>query len=322
MDAIFRALDLGDGGGQGWVDTIQEGWDLLAGATEPAARTPAGDTAARDYLAEYMPELLPVATRLAGDIDQPGAVGMLAMTALKPFFAGCSQVAVNGTLVRNYDFDPAQTSRVVHCSRFLRPVIGMGEALWGLLDGMNDAGLAVSLTFGGRLVSGPGFSVLIVARYLLETCATVEQAWGKLRRMPVALSQNLTLVDGQQAASVYLGPDRPARRIDDPFVTNHQEEAPAPEHDQSLSVRRRDAVRALVESVGHTPDPTEAVVTAMLQPPLHNAFGDSGCTVYTAAYRPAEGRVSFVWPGIRREQSFRRFVPETWSVTLPIPPSQ
>lgn len=55
---------------------------------------------------------------------------------------------------------------VIACSRILRPVIGMLDGGWGLLDGMNDAGLAVSLTFGGRFAQAPGFDIAIVLRYL------------------------------------------------------------------------------------------------------------------------------------------------------------
>ena len=35
-----------------------------------------------------------------------------------------------------------------------RRVIGMSDCVWGLLDGFNDRGLAVSLTFGGRRAAG------------------------------------------------------------------------------------------------------------------------------------------------------------------------
>ena len=52
----------------------------------------------------------------------------------------------------------------------------MSDCLWGLLDGMNDAGLAVSLAFGGRRVLGDGFGIPLVVRYVLETCATVDEA--------------------------------------------------------------------------------------------------------------------------------------------------
>ncbi len=35
----------------------------------------------------------------------------------------------------------------------------------GLLDGVNDTGLAVSLTFGGRSQVGEGFGILYTAEY-------------------------------------------------------------------------------------------------------------------------------------------------------------
>ena len=43
----------------------------------------------------------------------------------------------------------------------------MSDCLWGLLDGINDAGLAVSLAFGGR-ATREGFGIPLVVRYLLE----------------------------------------------------------------------------------------------------------------------------------------------------------
>jgi predicted choloylglycine hydrolase len=78
----------------------------------------------------------------------------------------------------------------------------MQEGGWGLLDGINDAGLAVSLTFGGRMAQGPGFAIVIVLRYLLETCDTVTEAVERLRTIPVMIPQNVTLVDAERATTV------------------------------------------------------------------------------------------------------------------------
>ena len=61
-----------------------------------------------------------------------------------------------------------------HAPHYLRPVIGVNEALWGMLDGMNDAGLASTPTFGGRFVHGPGMCIVTAVRYLLGTCDTVD----------------------------------------------------------------------------------------------------------------------------------------------------
>lgn len=117
-----------------------------------------------------MLELVPALDKLAGQLQLPHAGAFLTLAGLRPFFAGCSQVGGGGILLRNYDFDPNGVDGVISRSNLLRPVIGMQDCGWGLLDGMNNAGLAASLTFGGRFVSGPAFSVLIVVRYLLETC--------------------------------------------------------------------------------------------------------------------------------------------------------
>ena len=89
-----------------------------------------------------------------------------------------------------------------------RRVLGMLDCLWGLLDGVNDAGLAVSLTFGGRPQVGEGFGIPLVIRYVLDA-ATAEQAVAALRRIPVHMSYNVTVLDtAGQRATVYLAPDQ------------------------------------------------------------------------------------------------------------------
>ena len=71
-----------------------------------------------------------------------------------PFLTGCSQAAVldgGPALIRNYDWDYRVFDGVVARTGYTgRRVLGNVDRLWGLLDGVNDAGLAISLTFGGR----------------------------------------------------------------------------------------------------------------------------------------------------------------------------
>ena len=309
----FTAYDAGEPGSPAWTERARERWPQVTSLLTDATWTPEGQAAAMDMVAEHMPELIPVLDALAAALDQPGGAACLTGVTLKPFFEFCSQTSVAGALVRNYDFDPQYCERVVCRSSYLRPVIGMQELFWGLLDGMNDAGLAVSLTFGGRLVKGPGFSVLMVIRYLLETCMSVEQAWQKLRTLPVCTAQNLTLVDRDQALSVYIGPDMAVARAEDVCVTNHQHAAVPDEQERDTRTRERlAAIRAAKAQAdaGLAPDPVETIVQALLKPPLYQFDPDSGHgTLYTAAYRPAEGRVSYIWPAERWEQSFADFRP-------------
>ena len=134
---------------------------------------------------------------LAGGGDL--AARMLALYDPPPYLSGCSQgVSLHSTpvLVRNYDYAPDRLEGVIlHTAWGGRRVIGMSDCLWGLLDGINDAGLAVSLTYGGRRVLGHGFGIPLVLRYLLETCDTVADAAQVLKRLPYQLSHTLTLAD-------------------------------------------------------------------------------------------------------------------------------
>ncbi|WP_055587922.1 C45 family autoproteolytic acyltransferase/hydolase [Streptacidiphilus griseoplanus] len=303
----FTALDVGDGSDGRWAAAARAAW--LDAAPWYTGR---GGPEAERLLAERMPELLPVLDRLAAGLDRPGGRAALAHAGLRPFFSGCTQAAVDGVLLRNYDFAPAQCSRTVVSSRFLRPVIGMQELFWGLLDGMNDAGLAVSLTFGGRFVHGPGFSVLLVLRYLLETCDSVGQALDALGRLPVATAQNLTLVDASRALTVQVGPDLEPTVTSEPYAANHQS-APVPQEQERLTRTRQRL--AAVREAARSPD---AVLAALLRPPLHQPRHDDGMgTLYTAVYRPAVGRVGYHWPGEPPwEQSFAAFTPGSRTVTV------
>ena len=129
------------------------------------------------------------------------------------FLPGCSQAVIvepEIAVCRNYDYSPELWERVVYSSRFGdRQVIGNNDCLWGLIDGMNSDGLVISLSFGGRRGSGPGFAVSLVVRYLLEVASSTEQAQGDPARMPVAMAYNLTIVDAEKTVvTAYVAPGR------------------------------------------------------------------------------------------------------------------
>ena len=108
-------------------------------------------------LKRHMPELLPTYERLcelSGGLDlQARFLGLYRPPA---YLTGCSQVVWPGdepVLIRNYDYSPGLCEGLVLLSRWNgRAVLAMVDCLWGVLDGINDAGLAISLTFGGRFV--------------------------------------------------------------------------------------------------------------------------------------------------------------------------
>ncbi|MGW7660319.1 C45 family autoproteolytic acyltransferase/hydolase [Streptomyces sp. NPDC054756] len=308
QDMTFRAIEVGDGGDGRWAAYARPLWPEMEGLLTVEGRTPQGAQRVRELFGAHMPELVPVLDRLAAQLDRPEAEAFLTHAALRPFSQACTQIGRNGTLLRNYDMPPDQCEGTIVSSHFLRPVIGMQDLLWGLLDGMNDAGLAVSVTWGGRSAYGRGFAVLIVVRYLLETCDSVDEAVSRLRFLPVAVPQNLTLVDAGKAVTVFVGPDMSPTMAPDACAANHQHLPVTGEQERALRTQERlRAIRAAgVDDVA-----------AMLRPPLYRPVDEQGSrTLYTARYRPVEGRVTYYWPGESWQQSFGDFTPGSRTVTL------
>jgi predicted choloylglycine hydrolase len=277
---------------------------------------------ARAMLATHMPELVPVwegMVELAGGGDL--AARVLALYDPPPLVSGCSHAVFHGpepVLVRNYDFDAALFEGVIHSSALTgRRVIGMTDCLWGLLDGMNEAGLAVSLAFGGRRVTGEGFAVPLVVRYLLEVCETTDEALRVLGRLPVQAAYNLTLLDGRgEAVTSCIAADRaPERRGNAAVATNHPHTVEWPLHARvTNSVEREQRILALL---GDPAIDEDDFVDAFLEPPLRSTSYAGGFgTLYTAVHRPADGTIQYRWPGDRWRQSFGAFEEGERVVTL------
>ena len=286
-------------------------WRALYDATWPAYRGwyTAEGLAARPSLGEcraalvrHLPELLPTWERLCGLTgDDDVAARMLSMWRLPAFAVGCAQVVVPGeqpVLVRNCDYDQDLFEAVLASTNYSgrRRVLGTSDLLWGLLDGMNEDGLAVSLTFGGRPDVGDGFGIPIVLRYVLETCATVDEAVSALRRIPVSQSYNVALVDCTGAhATVFVAPGQAAEVSRLQATTNHrldQVEYPS-------AAERFNSVGRLsrLNQLRHEQASGEELVTAMLAPPLRNDQFEIGFgTLYSVEYRPAEGVATWHWP--------------------------
>ena len=156
-------------------------WRSLFDATWPAYRAwylGRGDAARPDLdtasamLARHMPELVQTHENLVGLTGgDETAARMLTLWNAPAFLPGCAQAALTGptpALCRNYDYSPDLWERTIYTSAFTgRRVIGSGDCLWGLLDGMNDAGLVVSLTFGGA----PGRVRDSRSRWWCATCS-------------------------------------------------------------------------------------------------------------------------------------------------------
>ncbi|MBN9264084.1 MAG: peptidase C45, partial [Hyphomicrobium sp.] len=155
-----------------------ERWYLGKGRTPPSS-----GAECRAALREHMPELLPqydLVCALVGDDDR--AHQILSQYRPPPVIAGCSQAVWLGSggpaLVRNYDFAlDVVSDHFEMTSWFGRKVIAKSQRPWGgCHDGMNEDGLVASITFGGSAAMGRGFAVILMLRYVLETCRRVDDA--------------------------------------------------------------------------------------------------------------------------------------------------
>lgn len=284
-------------------------WQALFNAVWPGYRAwyqRDGDAARPDLvtaegkLREHMPELVSTWQRL---VDLAGgdetAARMLTLWNPPRFLPGCSQVALSSpepALLRNYDYGLELFEQVHSSTKYgSRRVIGTSDCLWGLLDGMNDDGLVVSLAFGGRPGSGDGFAAPLVVRYLLEVAGSVAEAVRRLETVPVSMFYNLTMVDASgNAVTAYVGPGMRPEITRDPVATNHRGRTPEyPDHARRFrSVERQELLTAAMDRWGDV----EEVSQAMLGPGVFshdydNAFG----TLYTAIYRPLRGEVEYRW---------------------------
>ena len=311
----FRAIEELELGPK-WAAVFEERWPHYREwfLREGEEARPSYATSVR-MLRAHMPELMPAYERvveLAGDGDL--AARMLSLYRPPPYLAACSQGVwsrehVGPTLVRNYDYAPSRMEGIIWSTRLTeRRVIGMSDCLWGLLDGMNDAGLAVSLTFGGRRVLGDGFGIPLVVRYLLETCDDVASARESLARLPYALAHNLTVVDrAGEVLTAYLSPDREPIFRNVPAATNHQGIVDWPE--QARATRTIERERCILDLLGRPETTAASFEEAFLRSPLFSTAYDSGFgTLYTAAYRPAEGVVDYRWPSFSWRLEFDVFV--------------
>jgi len=269
---------------------------------------------------EHMPELLPLYQEICeaaggGDLE----ARFLSMWCPPAYVGGCSQAIVDGpppAIIRNYDYSPKLLEGTWLASRFSgKRVVAMVDCLWGVLDGINEDGLAVSLAFGGRTEVGEGFGIPLALRYVLEFASNVDEAIGMLKRVPIHMSYSVTLLDrAGKHAVVFVTPDRPAEVVDRRVVTNHQHKPEWKRHAQTTRSVERE--QALQQALVQTSD-TEEMLGAFLLPPVYQtSYGRGYGTLYTAVYRPDDASAELIWPTLRWPQSCAAFEEGARTVTF------
>ncbi len=281
-----------------------EAWFIARGGDQGPSRS-----ACRDAMKRYMPELVATYDRLvvvAGGSDR--AARFLSTWCPPTYLGGCSLAAVaskkNVRLVRNYDLSPELNEGLLLRSEWSgRAVMGMVEFLWGLSDGINDAGLSIALAYGGRSESDQGFGVTTILRYVLETCDTVDEALAVLKRVPSHMAYNLVLADASgQTTSVELAPGGGVTLMPIAIATNHQ---------GSGTVADRPAFTRTFERRSHLEQmrikPRKLNRQFLKSPLLQDRYAQGFGTLFTAEYDPKARTLGLTLNGTRWDQAIDDF---------------
>jgi len=319
MQLKFTALS-DDGGGSRWQTLFARLWpayrDWYLRDGHLARPT---YLECREALEAHMPGMVPVWEQL---VDTAGggdvAARFLSLYCPPPYLTGCSQAVWPGSealLVRNYDYDPrAFEATVLRTVWGGRAVAGSSDCLVGLVDGINDAGLAVSLTFGGRRVIGRGFGVPLLLRHVLQTCDSTPEAVRVLTAIPTHMAYNITIVDERRRIkTLQLSPDRPAAVLDSAVATNHQDKVEWESHARETATLERESF--LLQRLLEHREPAADFIAAFLRPPLYSLRFDHGFgTLYTAALWPGRRELVYAWPGAEWRFGLNAFREQTWLV--------
>lgn len=308
--------------GYKWQELFQKSWpSYRQWFLSEGLMARKGYLTSSNMLRHYMPELYPLYEKLiilagGGDLE----ARFLSGYCPPPFMSGCSQMAWNRDkkfLIRNYDYSPSLFEGNMMYTKWLKPVIGVSDCNWGLLDGINGDGLAASLAFGGREVVGEGFGIPLIIRYILETCATTEQAVNKLMNVPTHMSYNVTLIDNAgNYATLYLAPDKAPILNRSAIATNHQEIIDWPYYASVTATRER---KQFLEGLWSADLENEKSVTKkFLQPPLYSYnYQKNFGTLYTIKYDVVESKIELFWPGEKKiTHTFDQYLEENIIIRL------
>jgi predicted choloylglycine hydrolase len=301
-----------------WRNLFNQRWPAYKAwldVSEPAADF----QTALEALRKYMPEMVPIHERLCALVG----ADELASTFLTgfqppPYFSACSQAVStlgNVALIRNYDYHLDRfEGTMLHTAWNGKKVIANSDCLMGVLDGMNEDGLAISLTFGGRSTLGYGFGIPFILRYILEFCSNVKEAVEVLMRVPSHMSYNVTVADRNgQYRTVEITPDRKSQISESGYATNHQGKIDWKDSDDINKTGERATFLHSILDRGFS---IEKLTRVFLKPPLYNTnFAEGYGTLYTAVYKPVEGLVELHWPNQKMTQTFDNFIEQHKVIT-------
>ncbi len=270
-------------------------------------------------LKKHMPEFHPLWEHLIqiSSADETMAK-MLSLYCPATTKRGCAQAVWtrdNPILVRNYDYAiELLEGRIQKTNWFGTKVIASTDSLWGALDGMNEHGLALSLAYGGNDDIGKGFGVSLVLRYILEFCKNTQDAIAVLKRVPINMSYNITILDSLfHFKTLEISPTYGVKEQSKPFAVNKQGGFDLSSY--SLFSNSLEKEKAIFDKLSDPLVNIETFVDTFSYAPLFSRnYKKSFGTLYTVIYNPFLRAMEYRWPNhLRLYQSFEYFLEqESW----------
>jgi predicted choloylglycine hydrolase len=268
---------------------------------------------------KYMPEMLDFYLDLldktnANDLE----ARLLSFYNPSPYVSGCSQAVWQKTtpiLVRNYDYDANLAElRFLKSKWFDTEVISATDCLWGVLDGINQHGLSISLAFGGNGGRGDGFGIPIVLRYILEFCQTTNEAVEVLAKIPIHMSYNVTILDASfNVQTVEICPNKVNQVSHIPLAVNHQGDFVMT--DYAIFSKSMERKKFLIDKLYDDWQNVDSFIDSFGYSPLYATNYKEGFgTLYTAVYNPSLKACEFRMAGNQTYQSFNHFNQEEFYV--------
>ncbi|HLR64097.1 MAG TPA: C45 family peptidase [Pseudogracilibacillus sp.] len=210
--------------------------------------------------------------------------------------SGCSIYSDHSYMVRNYDNDP-----LTYEGRFVlfQPndgsyaSLGPSMQITGRMDGMNEHGLSIGYNFINRKQSDDGFMCNMIARIVLETCQTTEDAIQCLKDLPHRNSFIYALTDKNDASIVVEASPREVIVRHDVACANHFESLTHENRYRMDDSIRRTSIMSDYKKQIHRPMDAYQLMNNLENHIFSTSYGSWSGTLHTAIYLPDELQVGF-----------------------------
>ena len=211
--------------------------------------------------------------------------------------SGCSIFTDDDFFVRNYDSHPrGYEGRYIFYQPTDRGYALMGPTMQitGRIDGMNEKGLVIGYNFTHTKKSADGFMCSMIARMVLETCATADDAVALLKEIPHRHSFSYVVQDKRGIPYVIEASPRKVVARQSNVCTNHFHLLHEENRYRQEETRERE--QNIIDKQQNSGTAYEAfkIMNSLNEGIASTKYEASAGTLHTSVYLPKELKAMFV----------------------------